>query len=93
MIVEGVSYLSSIALFHSLRAPSMSLFLSTKVAPSNSKASILSCFPTSSRWPIRCSTMCRWPASRTFLFSSSYIFIVHQRFLLQCVASTVIIIR
>ena len=35
-------YLSSIALFHSLRAPSMSLFLSTKVAPRSSKASILS---------------------------------------------------
>ena len=35
-------YLSSIALFQSLRAPSMSLFLSTKVAPRSSKASILS---------------------------------------------------
>ena len=47
----------------------MSLFLSTKVAPSSSKASILSCFPTSSLCPIRCSTMCKWPAKiQHFIF-------------------------
>ena len=59
--LELPAHLSSMALFHSLRAPSMSLFLSTKVAPRSSSASMRSCLPTSSRWPIRCSTMCRWP--------------------------------
>merc|ERR1712088_1304161 len=46
-----------IALFQSFSAPSMSLFLSTKVAPSSSKASIRSCLPTRSLWLIKCSTM------------------------------------